>query len=469
MFPVRNMHNILFQIINGPGRFEFGKRNVTFPFDGYAKLMKWEFSGTETASFSTKFMETESYNMSRELNSVAPYINFGPLSPPYNDLEIVEAMKHGDDNMNVNVYNMSNEFVVVNDIWTYYTFDPATLKIGRKVNTVPPTVNNKGHGGRLTVMSSAHPLKEFGKDSYISFVAGYALLPFQKSRITVVRMTGSKREAIADWECDKAPYMHSFAITENYAIFFAQPFYNDLFKLSGAAVDGMYYDESAPTLIYVVNLKTGLVTELQTDNVFVLHHINAFEDRSSGKLFVDVPAQKNPTYFKTWTIDLMINANATTRNKMSIKTVTRRYILDINHKSVEKYDFPNVKRNLEMPTINENFRSKKYCYVYGAMYNYDLKDYTHIAINKQDLCNSSNSDKSFHIPHHYPSEAQFVPFPPELAREEDDGYLLCNILDGDKGQNYIAIIDPKSMALVNKAYMPLHTPFNFHGRFFEKH
>ena len=456
------------QIRNGPGRFEYGERNYTYVLDGFAKLMKWEFPGNGTASFTTQFLETESYNKSRELNDIAPYLNFGPVSPPFNQLQIIEAFGNREDNMNVNVYNMSNEFVVVSDLWKYYTFDPVTLKVGQAVNSDPPSVNNKGNAGKMAIMSSAHPVKEFGKDSYISFVCGSALLPGEKNRITVVRMTGSKREAIADWECDKAPYMHSFAVTENYAVFFAQPYFTDFTKMikTGAAQDGMYYDEKAPTLVYVVNLKTGELTQMQIDNVFVLHHINAYEDKD-GNILMDVPAQKNPYFFQGFTIEKLIHMNATARKNMVMKTTTRRYTIDLKNKTIEKFDFPNVKPNMEVPTINENYRSKKYCYIYGVMFNYDLKDYTHIAIGKQDICNSSVSDKSFYIPNHYPTEAWFVLFPPELARDEDDGFLLCDILDGDKGQSYIGIIDPKTMTLVNKAYMPLHIPFNFHGRFFD--
>ena len=45
--------------------------------------------------------------------------------------------------------------------------------------------------------------------------------------------------------------------------------------------------ENAPTQIFVVNLQTGQVSELEAETLFSQHHINAFET-VDGKIILDM-------------------------------------------------------------------------------------------------------------------------------------------------------------------------------------
>jgi carotenoid cleavage dioxygenase-like enzyme len=55
------------------------------------------------------------------------------------------------------------------------------------------------------------------------------------------------------------PYMHSFSVTENYVIIFAAPFYVNVVNMVryAAPIKGLDWKENDPTIIYIVNIKTG--------------------------------------------------------------------------------------------------------------------------------------------------------------------------------------------------------------------
>ncbi|XP_069129974.1 beta,beta-carotene 15,15'-dioxygenase-like [Argopecten irradians] len=450
---------------NGPGQFEMGNRNFTQALDGYAKLMSWKFPGDGSCLFTTKFIQSSFYKTSVETNDIAPYLNFGVTVPPYDDEQKVAAMFNAMDNMNVNFYNYSNTFVAVTDLWKSYQIDLPTLDTIRLINPKIPTGNHSKTDDVISLMSSAHPIQEYGNTgAYIDYLGGAGMVPgVIQDKITVIRTKGAEdHEVIAEWRLDSAPYMHTFAVTENHVVFIAHPYYQNFMTMAknGYAAAGMEWREEEKAKVYVVNIPTGKIETFETETVFALHHANAYE--VNNILTVDIPVQPDPYFFKKLNFPSVLNA--TERMNMTLISKLRRYTIDMNAKNIMHYDFPDA-RNMELPTFNENYRSKPYCYVYGVVFNWNGKGFSHTGIVKKDVCGKTET-KMFQIPHHYPTEAWFVPAPPEVAKEEDDGVLLMVILDGDRGLSYIGVVDPKSMTLINKAYLPTTIPFNYHGRFF---
>ncbi|XP_052090779.1 retinoid isomerohydrolase-like [Mytilus californianus] len=120
--------------------------------------------------------------------------------------------------------------------------------------------------------------------------------------------------------------------------------------------------------------------------------------------------------------------------------------------------------NLDMPTINENFRHVKYCYAYGLVLKADNKNFNKWALVKKDVCRV-DGDLSWVIDNHYPSEAWFEPTP--NSSREDDGVLMTHVFDGIKKESYLVLINATTMETMNKAILPTTMPFSFHGRFFQ--
>ena len=90
-------------------------------------------------------------------------------------------------------------------------------------------------------------------------------------------------------------------------------------------------------------------------------------------------------------------------------------------------------------------------------------DYWRQTLVKKDLENSLN-DLTWSEPSHYPAELFFVPDP--AGQTEDAGVLLTVVYDGTREQSYLLILDGETFTEFNRAYLPFHIPFSFHGNWF---
>ncbi|XP_062596350.1 beta,beta-carotene 15,15'-dioxygenase-like [Saccostrea cucullata] len=452
---------------NGPARYGMGKHSFLNVFDGYAKLYSWQFPGNGSAFFSAKFVQSKSYKESLSINDVANYQTFDNLVPPRTLMEQEMSVAHGMDNMNVNIYNYSGDCVILTDAWKLYVVNCYTLETIRECN---PTIPNANTGFPfVSLLSVAHPVKEFGTNHHLTFLQSNSIVPKISSKFTLVRTKSADiREKIAEWEVKKMPYLHSFSVTERYAIILACPFYVDIEKiLSGhLPVNSMFFHKDEPTLTYIVNIKTGKVTTIQTENVFTFHHINAYE-MDEDTILMDVASYPDATVATIFEMNVIMNS--TRRNAYPYKPSLKRFKIDLKAEKITSHSFdvnpkvPHVNM-LDMPTINELYRSKHYCYIYGPVFKSDFKTWGNISFVKKDLCNTTG-DLSWSLPGHYPMEGWFVPDPNGSA--EDDGVLMLPVLDGNQAKSYLLILDPKTLKPIAKSYTPFITPFHFHGRFIE--
>ena len=106
------------------------------------------------------------------------------------------------------------------------------------------------------------------------------------------------REVIASIQVDKVAYMHSFAVTENYAILFSVPFYVNPTGLPKdfRPLDAFGWINTDVTTLYVINFKSGAVKTLKTERKFFLHVVNAYESGlCKNHIHVDVCTFWNPS------------------------------------------------------------------------------------------------------------------------------------------------------------------------------
>ncbi|XP_046347129.2 carotenoid isomerooxygenase-like [Haliotis rufescens] len=460
---------------NGLGSFSNGPRNFSHSFDAFAKLASWRFPGNNSVFFSTKFLRTHFYKDSMKEKTIAPYLLFQGVEPEFSQVEKFQALVRGIDNMNVNIYAFTDnkrnltEYVALSDFWKYYVFYPRDLSTGGAVSAHVST-SSSGFGllGFLNLLSSAHPLPEPGTGHHITFLSSVSVLPWTSSAISLIRIVSpTKRVTISRWNVDRVPYMHSFSVTENYAILFASPFYVNVKKmvLKAEPFDCLDWYPNRPTTVYVVELKTGKVTSLTTGNVFAMHHINAFETSDTG-IILDVSAYTSPDFVKN--LEMKVLTDPIKRNQFDALAQIKRYHISLATKKVRVETFKGpayapYTPNIDMPAINENYRARPYCYAYGIVLKKDNVTLSKIALVKKDLC-KQNGDKVWYVPYHYPSEAWFVPNP--RGKAEDDGVLMLPILDGVRRTTYLAVLDARTMELTNRADLPTVIPFSLHGRFF---
>lgn len=390
--------------------------------------------------------------------------------PPFSEQVKLQSLKRLEDNMNVNIYRYYNgqtkkfEYVLLNDCWKLYGVEPIHLTTLPSLNPEIPLQEVEYKG----LLSSAHPLPEPGTTNHIEYITSMSLIPGLKHKVQVIRIKATNvREQIAVFPVNDIRYMHSFAVTQNYAVFFQVPYSLNLIKLiTTASIFGsLEYSDTDPINVFLVDLKTGKVTYMEAENGFFMHIINAYETEDS-KIVVDAPVYKNSDFLANNLLAVL--RNKTQRNKYSIRTYMTRYIVDLktNKISLKRY-YTNttlpIASRIDMPTINENYRFKEYCFAYGIAEKIDDVIQPRWALAKKDLCGNT-TDRIWYVQNHYPTEAWFVPNPDGTS--EDDGVLLSQVLDGVNVQNYLAVIDPKTMQTLGVANISVRNPLTTHGRFF---
>lgn len=401
---------------------------------------------------------------------------FEGVTPDFNEIQKLECLSRGIDNMNVNVYGIQDEntgkrdYIAVNDFWKVYTFNATNLTtFGPVTADVPKNAQNSEQSfAFLNFLSSAHPLPESETTHHITFLSSVSLVPWVENKISLIRIRSvHDRELVASWSVAKVPYMHSFSVTKHYAVFFASPFYVNTEKIikSAKPFESLDWKPEERTTVYVVEIKTGKVTTLKTDTMFCMHHVNAFE--TEDKIVVDVSSYPSPEFVSDLQIEILMDIKK--RNAFDPHALLKRYVIDITTGDVtldyfEPSIFVPYSVNLDMPVINEVYRYHKYCFVFGIVLKHDNISLSSIALVKKNLCGEAHRDASWTFKGHYPVEPCFVASP--NATEEDDGVLLVPIINGYNSKSYLAILDAKTMQIVNKAYLPTFVPYSLHGRFF---
>lgn len=394
---------------------------------------------------------------------------FETVDPKFDIIQRFEALVRGIDNMNVNVYKFGDgEIVALNDFWKVYVIDPVSLETISPITASIHVPKSLSAFTFLNFISSAHPLPEMDTLNHLTYLSSVNVIPGMKSRISLVRIKSSnERSIIASWEVDRVPYMHSFAATANYVVFFACPYFINVEKMVRYAIPerALDWEPNTPTTLYVVHIKTGKLKVLRTDTTFMMHQINAYEKDSD--IIVDISSYPNPDFVKN--LEMKYLLDPIKRNEFNTRAVVKRYHINLEKSSVKWEVFQDSNTApcasaLDLPTINENYRYRSYCFAYGVALKCNNVSLSDIALVKKDLCRGGG-DKMWKLVNHYAVEAWFIPTPG--GKNEDEGYLVLPVLNGETRSSYLAIIDARTMMVVNHAELPIVVPFNLHGRFFE--
>ncbi|RUS71169.1 hypothetical protein EGW08_021069, partial [Elysia chlorotica] len=454
-------------IRNGLGKFENGPRKFLHAFDGFAKLASWRFMGNETALFSTRFIRSAFYKESMKTKTIAPYLLFQAVSPPFSYYEKLKCLMRGIDNMNVNIYafknpkNKNTEYAVLSDFWIIYKV--SLQKLSTKHRVVPRikkgshSVASMGGLGFLNLLSSAHPLPEPGTDNHLNFLSSVSFVPWGNHMMKLMRFKSLKRRrVVAQWPVPSVPYMHSFSVTRTKAILLASPFYVNVMCMARKAQPFSCLDwyPNKPAKLFVVDLKSGNLTTITMETVFTMHHVNAY-DVSKTEIVMDISTYPNPDFVSHLQLHVLMDPVA--RNSFDAHAKLQRITINLDKGEahlapVDSRPEPGLASMLDMPVINEAYRSRHYCYVYGLVLKADNKTLSSIAIVKKDLCSSDGhgggvGDRVWILPHCYPVEPWFVANP--RAAAEDDGLLLVPVIDGVKKVSTLVVLDARTMSVVS--------------------
>jgi all-trans-8'-apo-beta-carotenal 15,15'-oxygenase len=258
-------------------------------------------------------------------------------------------------------------------------------------------------------------------------------------------------------------FIHDFAITPNYCIFFQNPVafnpFPFLFGFKGAGECVQFQAERATKILVIPrNPRSGEeMRTFETESGFVFHHANAFEQ--DGQISIDsicyatFPEVEPDKDFRDINF-ATLSPGQLWRFELNLATS------QVRSKLLEP-------RCCEFPTINPTKVGHPYRYVYlGAAATLDgnapLQSVLKLDLEKgtQQLWTAA--------PTGYVNEPIFVPRPG--GTQEDDGWLLVMTYDALRDRSTVVILDAADLTRGAVATLSLthHIPYGLHGSWTDK-
>ncbi|TGJ84735.1 hypothetical protein E0Z10_g4006 [Xylaria hypoxylon] len=289
----------------------------------------------------------------------------------------------------------------------------------------------------------------------------------------------------------KPAYIHSFFLSPSFVILCVPSSHLGYKGISvpwnGNVIDAIEpFDGSKICKWFVVDRRgnRGVVAVFESPAGFFFHSINAFEvlDKSTGDINVFCDAIEYPStdIMRVFEMDVLLNTKGKEegffKDEQRIRNCLQRLVrrkLRVPAKKPGKASRVKSEKILEikaphageLPTINPNYATRQYRYVYSLAY----RGYStlHDSIVKTDL--STRQTVSWRGPTgHTPGEAIFVPRPNpprggDRDGDEDDGVLLSVILDGFGKTSYLVCLDARTMEELGRAACDWAIGHGFHG------
>ena len=417
----------------GPARFEVGGRSVRHWFDGLAMLHRFAFSGGGV-TYSSRFLRSKAFEHAERTGEIG-YSEFAtdPCRSIFQRAQAAFSPKLT-DNAAVNVVRLGGETFAMTETPMPVAFDAETLE------TLGVTGWADSIPGQITI---AHPHYDFATGEMLSYAA--QLGPRNHYRLYAVK-DGAVR-VIADVPVDRPAYMHSFALTERYAVLSEWPLTVNPLKLlmSGRPfIENYAWEPERGTRYTVIDRQDGSVrARVHGPAAFAFHHVNAFE--RDGELILDAS-----TYDDASIIDLLyLEAIRAGRRLPPAKLCRHRVPLDGGDGTIERLAEP----DLELARVDYRHRNgRDYRYTWGGTNRGgDWID----GIVKLDVTGADEPRFWF--------EDGCYPGEPVYVGEHDEGVLLSVVLDARRETSFLLVLDAVTLDEVARAEVPHAIPFHFHG------
>lgn len=435
---------------NGPGRFLDAGAHW---FDGLAIVHAFRFSGDGAVLFSRQFVRSAEYNTS------APGVD--PCRTRFRR-EATTAVPHSKSvNTAVTIRRINGSLLTNTGDASSNQFDPANLDTVAAPfvfdDKMPADGPSPSHGA-------------FGRDgTFYHFVGNFRPpMSYQLYRVPPGTRTRTVFAELKPQGLGVPLFMHSFALTEHYAVLVEQPCAYALdFKWSEF---GWY--PSLPTQWRVVELATGSeVATLASDAFFFFHVINAYE-AANGSVVVDLLPYNDTAILDALYVEQM-EKHPERMNTIGRDVVPVRYVLDPAAPNGTRVVGRRLSTaNIELPRVSPAVQNREYRYAYG-MHLSSEDSPIFDAIARVDV-ETGESLLWSGGPDTWPGEPIFVPRPASAPRTlaaapgaEDDGVVLTVVLDSATSESFLAVIDASTMREVARATVSgTVVPFGFHGAYY---
>ena len=263
-------------------------------------------------------------------------------------------------------------------------------------------------------------------------------------------------------------FIHDFAITPNYCIFFQNPVtYNPfpfLFGFRGAG-ECVKFQPDRPTRILVIprNSPYQGIKILETESGFVFHHANAFE--LEDKIQIDSVCYESLPEIEANMSYKEVDFDTLAPGKLW------RFTLNLDDETVHKQLIES--RCCEFPSTHPDKVGNPYRYLFLSAAHNPNGNAPQQAILKLDWKTQERQLWSF-APNGYVSEPIFVPQP--NASSECEGWIMTVVYDGSRHRSDVVILDGRDLTKgpIAQLHLKQHIPYGLHGSwtsqcFAEKH
>lgn len=491
---------------NGPALFDAGGESVDHWFDGLAMLRTFAFRDG-SVRYVNRFLRTEAYRDAR-----AGSLPSGFATGATTAARLRALLAGPPDNANVNVARLGGRYVALTEAPTAVAFDPRTLATRGRLDLAGDPA---GH------VVSAHPVHDPARGVTVGVDVRFT--PRPRYRVYRVPDDAARREVVATVPVREPAYVHSFALTERYAVVTEPPFAVSPLSLlrpgADAPVERYEWTPERGTRFLLVDRRTGdVVSEPRTDAFFLFHHAGAFERGGGGsggsagesdggdggnggdggggggddggggsaasarEVVVDLVAFPDASPVRTLSLE-RLRAGAVG----SLGGELRRYRLDPRAGTVAGVETlheggfaqPRTADPGPIGALATDSRADGaagdattngahdesavgHRYVYGQGNPPGSGPTVANELRKVD-CETGAAEE-------WAAEDCYVGEPVVVRRPggegEDDGVVLAVALDADAGRSLLVVLDAASMDEVARAPLPHALPFDFHGQFF---
>jgi beta,beta-carotene 9',10'-dioxygenase len=422
----------------GPAKWEVGERTMNHWFDGFAMLHRFSISGGEV-SYANRFIEAHAYRAARDTGEIT-YSEFAtdPCRSLFSRVAAMFSPKLS-DNANVNLMQLGKRFVAMTETPIPVQFDAETLEYAG-VAYDPPGI-----------LTTAHPHLDRASGGALNYAA--KLGPRNSYRFFLVRPDSGESEVLGKIGVDKPAYVHSFGLTERWLVLAEYPYVVNPLSLmfSGRPyIENYRWQPERGTRFRLLDRSTGEAAgPFETDPFFGFHFVNAYEE--DGDVVADIATFEDARivedlYLERLRAGAPISKPALTRFRISPGSNA------VTHERL-------TETGLDLPRINYGRNNERsYRRVWGTGFGDSGWIDSIVAADLED-----GTTREWSEPERWPGEPVFVAEPG--AGAEDAGVLLSIVLDGERGNSFLLVLDARDLGELARVEVPHHIPFGFHGQF----
>ncbi|MFF7475717.1 carotenoid oxygenase family protein [Streptomyces sp. NPDC008092] len=438
----------------GPAKWDLGRQQLNHWWDGLALLQRFEFQNGHV-SYRARFLETPAYEAVQK-NERLTWRAFA--MDPCADLlagEKTEFVPHS-INANINITKIGEAIVALSETPMAMAFDPATLRALGEIDHMPTQGAWPGFH-----TSTPHPHSDFDRKTRYNVHTVFGEKPAYQ--VVATDSSGVKRVlSTLPVQVGNPGYRHHFSITDRHVIVMEYPLRLDLQTLAEHPRERLAaafrWDPTDSTKIYVIDRSDGaLKKQFETPGFFVVHHANAYE--TGDAIVMDVAAYDTAEHISDFYLDRRRSGSPLSLGQL------RRYVLPLGSGTNADYHVLSSAQ-MELPTYDyRRFNTKPYRYVYSAGMRQDLPEVAYNQVVKADV--ETQVTHTWFQDGCFPGEPVFVPAPDAVA--EDDGVILCLVLDTTVRSSFLLVLNAKDLTEVARAQLDTAIPYGLHGQFLGEH